>query len=101
MLQCYFSLRQFCLIKWSFFIHSTTPYIHPRFDSRIESRFSDCFQTRSMHTFPLFCFHEYVTNTKCFNKLASLLFSLSVHDFLGAVLAYNYSISILYFNENI
>ena len=30
MLQYYFSLRQFRLTKWSFFIHSTTPYIHLR-----------------------------------------------------------------------
>ena len=42
MLQYYFSLRQFRLIKWSFFIHSTTPYIHPRLDSLIEPKFSDC-----------------------------------------------------------
>ena len=42
MLQYYFSLRQFRLIKWSFFIHSTTPYIHPSLDSRIEPKFSDC-----------------------------------------------------------
>ena len=33
MLQYYFSLRLYRLIKWSFFIHSTlqnTPYVHPR-----------------------------------------------------------------------
>ena len=42
MLQYYFFLRQFRLIKWSFYIHSTTPYIHPRLDSRIEPKFSDC-----------------------------------------------------------
>ena len=42
MLQYYFSLRQFRLIKWSFFIHSTTPFIHRRLDSRIEPMFSDC-----------------------------------------------------------
>ena len=41
MLQCYFSLRQFRLIKCSFFIHSDTPYIHPRLDFRIEPKFSD------------------------------------------------------------
>ena len=35
MLQYYFSLRQFQLTKWSFFIHSTTPYIHQRLDSQI------------------------------------------------------------------
>ena len=32
MLQNYFSIRQFRLLKWSFFVHSTTqntPYIHP------------------------------------------------------------------------
>ena len=40
--QYYFSLRQFPLIKWSFSIHSTTPYIHLRLDSRIEPKFSDC-----------------------------------------------------------
>ena len=42
--RCYntfFSLCQFWLIKWSFFIHRTTPYIHPRLDSRIEPKFSD------------------------------------------------------------
>ena len=32
MLQYYFSLRPFRLIKWSFFIHSSTPTIHPRLD---------------------------------------------------------------------
>ena len=42
MLQYYFSIRQFRLIKRSFFIHSTTPYIHPRIDSRIEPKLSDC-----------------------------------------------------------
>ena len=41
MLRYYFSLRQFRLIKWSFSIHSTTPYIHPRLDSGIEPKFSD------------------------------------------------------------
>ena len=30
------------LIKCSFFINSTTPYILPRFDSQIEPNFSDC-----------------------------------------------------------
>ena len=44
MLQFYFFLRQFRLIKWRFFIHSTTPYIHPRLDSRNEPKFSDCLQ---------------------------------------------------------
>ena len=39
MLQYYFSLRQFQLIGWSFFIHSTTPYIHLRLDSGIELKF--------------------------------------------------------------
>ena len=29
-IQDYFSLCQFRLIKWSFFIHNTMPYIHPR-----------------------------------------------------------------------
>ena len=42
MLQYHFALRQFRLIKCSFFIHSATPYIHPRFDSRIEPKLSDC-----------------------------------------------------------
>ena len=42
MLQYYFSLRHFWLIKWSFFIHSTMPYTHPWLDSRIELKFSDC-----------------------------------------------------------
>ena len=42
MLQYYFALRQFRLIKWSFFIHSATPYIHPSIDSRTEPKFSDC-----------------------------------------------------------
>ena len=39
MLQCFFSLCQFRLIKWSFFVHSTTrdaPYVHPRLDSILE-----------------------------------------------------------------
>ena len=39
MLQYYFSLRQFQLIKWSFFEHSTTrngPYVHLRLDSILE-----------------------------------------------------------------
>ena len=34
MLQYYFSIRQFWLIKCSFYIHITTPHIHPRFGSR-------------------------------------------------------------------
>ena len=38
MLHNYISLRQFWLIKWSYFNHSTTPYIHPRLDSRIEPK---------------------------------------------------------------
>ena len=41
---CYnvlFSLRQFWLIKCSFYIHSATLYIHPRLDSRIERKFYD------------------------------------------------------------
>ena len=29
------------LTKYSFFIHTATPYIHPRLDSRIGPRFSD------------------------------------------------------------
>ena len=36
-----YSLRQVWLIKCSFFIHSTTPYIHPWLDSRIEPKFSN------------------------------------------------------------
>ena len=39
MLQNLFSLRQFRLIKWSFFVHSTTrnaPYVHQRLDSIVE-----------------------------------------------------------------
>ena len=28
--------------KWGFVVHSTTPYIHPRFGSRIKPKFSDC-----------------------------------------------------------
>ena len=42
MLQVYFSLRQFWLIKWSFFIQCTMPYIHLRLDSPIEPKFSYC-----------------------------------------------------------
>ena len=42
MLQYYFSLRHFRLINWSFFIHSTMPNIHPRLNSGIEPKFSDC-----------------------------------------------------------
>ena len=34
-------LRQFRLIKLSYFIHSTTPYIHLRLDSQIQRKFSD------------------------------------------------------------
>ena len=30
MIDYYFSIRQFWLIKCSFFIHRTTSYIHPR-----------------------------------------------------------------------
>ena len=41
MLQYYFSLDQFRLIKWSFFIHSTMSYIHLKLDSRTEWKFSD------------------------------------------------------------
>ena len=37
-----FSLRQFQLIKCSFFIHSTTLYIHPRLDPQIEPKFYNC-----------------------------------------------------------
>ena len=33
--QYYFSLRQFQLIKCSFYIHNTMPYIHPRLDTRV------------------------------------------------------------------
>ena len=36
-----FFLHQLRLLRCSFFIHSTTPYIHPRLDSRIEPTFSD------------------------------------------------------------
>ena len=39
MLQNSFSLRQFWLIKLSFFVHSTTRiahYVHPRLDSILE-----------------------------------------------------------------
>ena len=36
-----FLQRQFRLIKFSFSIHSTAAYIHPRLDSRIGPRFSD------------------------------------------------------------
>ena len=39
MLQNLFSLRQYQLKKWSFFVHSTTrdaPYVHPRLDSILE-----------------------------------------------------------------
>ena len=39
MLQNSFSIRQFRLTKWSFFVHSTTctaPYIHPSHDSILE-----------------------------------------------------------------
>ena len=42
MLQCFFPLRKYRLIKWSFFVHITTPYIHLRLDSRIEPKFSIC-----------------------------------------------------------
>ena len=35
----YSFLRQFRLIKCSFFIHSTTPYVHPKLDSQIEPKF--------------------------------------------------------------
>ena len=42
MLHYLFSLCPFRLIKCSFFMHSTTPYVHPRLDSRIGPRFSDC-----------------------------------------------------------
>ena len=42
MLQYYFSLRQFWLIKCSVFIHSTTLYIHPRLDPQIEPKFYNC-----------------------------------------------------------
>ena len=31
----------FLLTKCSFFMHNTTPYMHPRLDSRIGPRFSD------------------------------------------------------------
>ena len=41
-LQYYFPLRHFRLIKLSFFIHSTKPYIHQRLDSWIEPKLSDC-----------------------------------------------------------
>ena len=44
MLQYYFSLCHFWLIKCCFLIHSTTPYIHPRLDPRIELRFSNGFK---------------------------------------------------------
>ena len=39
MLQNLFSLSQFRLTKWSFFVHKTTrnvPYVHPRLDSILE-----------------------------------------------------------------
>ena len=39
-----FSIRQFRLIKCSFFMHSTTPCIHPRLDSLIDPKFSNWFQ---------------------------------------------------------
>ena len=44
MLQYYFSLHQFRLIKLSVFIHTSTLYIHvhPRLGSRIEPKFSVC-----------------------------------------------------------
>ena len=41
MLQYYFSLCQFWLIKCGFFIHSTTAYIHLRFNSWIMLNFSN------------------------------------------------------------
>ena len=52
MIQYYFSLRRFRIIKCSFFIHvqSTAPYIHQRLDSRIELKFSDC-QCNGQKTF--------------------------------------------------
>ena len=41
MLHNEFSSRLFRLTKCSFYLHNTTPYINPRIDSRIMSRFSD------------------------------------------------------------
>ena len=43
-LQNYFSLQQLQLLKVSFFIHNTTPYIHLRLDSILEivPGFPDC-----------------------------------------------------------
>ena len=29
-------------------MHSTTPYTHPRLDSRIEPKFSDCLQSEAL-----------------------------------------------------
>ena len=45
MLQNLFVLRQFRLTKCSFFVYNTTPYIHPRLDSRIGPRFPDLILT--------------------------------------------------------
>ena len=37
---------QFRLAKCSFSMHNTIPYIHPRLDSRVLPRFSDCYSLR-------------------------------------------------------
>ena len=42
MLMYHFSLRQFLLMKCSFFMHSTRSCIHPRLDPQIEPNFSNC-----------------------------------------------------------
>ena len=41
MLHYFFFLTPVSANKMEFFIHSTTPYIHPRLDSQIELKFSD------------------------------------------------------------
>ena len=48
MVEYYFSMRQFRLIKCSLFIHSTTTYINLRIDYQIEPRFSDWAKTQSI-----------------------------------------------------
>ena len=41
-LTCYNTFFPYASSESSFFIHSTLPYIHPRLDSWIERKFSDC-----------------------------------------------------------
>ena len=90
MLQFNFSLRQFGLIKCSFFIHCITPYIHPRLYSRNVGKISNYVYSVN-RLFPgriyfYFLEHGVKLNCRCKGSSAMSTFIYPNGDIPGAMI---------------